>query len=76
MMTSSNGNIFHVIGNLRGEYTGHRWTPRTKPVTRSFDVYFDLRLNKNWANNGEAGHLERHRTHNDVNVMIMREQLA
>ena len=23
-----------------------RWIPRTKPVTRSFDVFFDLRLNK------------------------------
>ena len=33
MMTSSNGNIFRV--------TGHLW-----PVTRSFDVFFNLRLNK------------------------------
>ena len=24
----------------------HRWTPRTKPVTQSFDVFFHLRLNK------------------------------
>ena len=32
MMTSSNGNIFRVTG------------PR--PVTRTFDVFFDLRLNK------------------------------
>ena len=23
-----------------------RWIPRTRPVTRSFDVFFDLRLNK------------------------------
>ena len=23
-----------------------RWIPHTKPVTRSFDVFFDLRLNK------------------------------
>ena len=39
-MTSSNGNIFRVTGNLRGEFTGHN------PVTRSFDVFFDLGLNK------------------------------
>ena len=44
--TSSNGNIFRVTGILRGEFTGHRWIPRTRPVTRSFDVFFDLRLNK------------------------------
>ena len=29
------------------EFIGHRWIPRTqKPVTRSFDIFFDLRLNK------------------------------
>ena len=31
------------------EFTGLRWIPRTKasgPVTLSFDVFFDLRLNK------------------------------
>ena len=44
MMTSSNGNIFRVTGPLCREFTGHRWIPRT--VTRSFDVYFDPRLNK------------------------------
>ena len=30
MTTSSNGNISHVTGHLRGEFTGHRWIPRTK----------------------------------------------
>ena len=30
MMTSSNGNIFHVIGHLCGEFTGHRWIPSTE----------------------------------------------
>ena len=38
MMTSSNGNIFRVTGHLCGEFTG--------PVTRNFDVFFDLHLNK------------------------------
>ena len=49
-MTSSNGNIFRVTGLLCGEFTGHRWIPRTKasrPVTLRFDVFFDRhRLNK------------------------------
>ena len=30
MMTSSNGNIFRLTGNLCGEFTGHRWVPHTK----------------------------------------------
>ena len=42
MMTSSNGNISRVTGPLCGEFIGHRWIPLTKPVTRSFDVFFDL----------------------------------
>ena len=46
MMTSSNGNIFRVTGHLCGEFTGHRWIPTQRPVTRSFDVFFHLRLNK------------------------------
>ena len=47
-MTSSNGNIFRVqvlalcvgISPVPGEF------PAQRPVTRSFDVFFDLRLNK------------------------------
>ena len=30
MMASSNGNIFRVTDPLYGEFTGHRWIPRTK----------------------------------------------
>ena len=37
--------------------------PSQRPVTRSFDVIFDLRLNKRWVNNREAGDLRRHRAH-------------
>ena len=44
MMTSSNGNIICVTGPLCGEFTGD--FPTLKLVTRSFDVFFDLRLNK------------------------------
>ena len=53
-------------GNLpvSGEFLAQR------PVTRSFNVFLDLRLNKRWVNNREAGELRRHRTHNGVIVMI------
>ena len=46
MMTSSNGNIFRVTGHLCGEFTGPGEFPTQRPVPRSFDVFFDLRLNK------------------------------
>ena len=45
-MTSSNGNIFRVTGPLCGEFTGPGEFPAQRPVMRSFDVFFDLRLNK------------------------------
>ena len=45
-MTSSNENIFRVTGRLCRVFTGHRWFPSQRPATRSFDVFFDLRLNK------------------------------
>ena len=43
--------------------------PAQRPATRSFDVFFDLRLNKWLINNIEAGDLRRHRAHYDVIVM-------
>ena len=46
MMTSSNGNIFRVTGPLCREFTCPGEFPAQRPVTRSFDVFFDLRLNK------------------------------
>ena len=46
--------IFRVTGHLCGEFTGPRWIPTQGPVTRSFDVLFDLRRNKR-VNNREAG---------------------
>ena len=46
MMTSSNGNIFRVTDTLCGEFTGTGEFPVQRPVTRSFDVFFDLRPNK------------------------------
>ena len=46
MMTSSNGYIFYDTGHLCGEFTGPGEFPAQRPVTRSFGVFFHLRLNK------------------------------
>ena len=54
MMTSSNGNIFRVTGPLCGESTGPGEFPTQRPVTRSFVVFFDLRLNK-WLSKQPCG---------------------
>ena len=48
---------------VTGEFAAQR------PVTRSFDVIFDLRLNKWLSKQWEGGDLRRHRAHYDVTVM-------
>ena len=47
-----------------------------RPVTRSFDVFFDLRLIKRWVNTREAGDFKRYCAHNDVIVMHITYQGA
>ena len=76
MMTSSNGNIFRVTGLLCGwPVTGE--FPSQWPVTRSFDVFFDLRLNQQSSKQyRDAGDLRRHRAYYDVNVMQRRGRQA
>ena len=44
--------------------------PAQRPVTRSLDVSFDLRLKNSWVNNRKAGDLRRQRANYDVIVMI------
>ena len=46
MMTSSNGNIFRVTSLCAGNSPVTGEFPAQRPVTRSFDVFFELRLNK------------------------------
>ena len=46
MMTSLNGNIFRVTGPLCGEFTSPGEFPLQRPAAQSFDVFFDLSLNK------------------------------
>ena len=45
--------------------------PSQRPVTRSFEVFFDLRLNKRLSNNREAGDLRRHRAHYDIVIICL-----
>ena len=45
-MTSSNGNIFRVTDPLCGEFTAPGEFSAQRPVTRIFDVFIDLCLNK------------------------------
>ena len=42
--------------------------PAQRPVTRSFDIFFDLHPNK-LLSIGDAGDLRRHGAHYDVTVM-------
>ena len=71
MMTSSNGNIFRVIGHLCGEFTGQRGNSPHKGQWRGA-MMFSLKCAriKGRVNNGEAGDLRRHRVHHDVIVMF------
>ena len=51
--------------SVTGEFLSQR------PVARSFDASFDLRLKKNSSvNNRDAGDLRRHCAHYDVTVMF------
>ena len=45
IMTSSNGNLFCVLALCTGNSPVTGEFPSQRPVTRSFDVFFDLRLN-------------------------------
>ena len=72
MMTSSNGNIFHVSDPLCGEFTDTGEYRSQRPVTRNFAVFFDLRLNKRlskqswgWWFETPSRSLWRHCNHSD-----------
>ena len=70
MMTSSNGNIFRVTGPLCGEFTGHRWIPRTKASDAELWCFLWSAPEINgWVNNREAGDLSCHGAQYDVTLM-------
>ena len=68
-MTSSNGNIFRVVGSLWGISPVTGEFPSQRPMAWNCDVFFDLRLKNGWVNNRHTGDLRRQRTHYDVTVM-------
>ena len=71
MMTSSNGNIFTLLGFVRGIQrwqTGfQRW-----PVTSNAELwcFFGVRLKNGWANSRDAVDLRYHCINYDVTVMV------
>ena len=67
MMTSWNENVFRVTGHLCGEFSGHRWFPRTGLGALMFSLIC-VWIN-DWVNKREAGDLRRYRAHCDVSVM-------
>ena len=70
MMTSSNGDIFRVTGHLCGNSTVPAEFPAQRPVTRSFDAFFDLRLNKRLSEQWWGWWFETSSRHYDVIVMF------
>ena len=71
-MTSPNGNIFLVTGPLCGEFTGHRWIPRTKASDAELWCFlWSAPWINGWVNNCENGDLRRHSAHYDVIVMSL-----
>ena len=65
-MTSSNGNIFRVTGDLWGEFTGPRHKGQWRGALMCSLIYVWI---YSWVNNHEAGDLRRYRAHYDVIVM-------
>ena len=70
MMTSSNGNISALLAICAGNSAMTGEFPTQRPVTRSFDVFFDLHLKTVWVNNREAVDSRSHRAHYDVTVIF------
>ena len=68
-MTSSNGNIFRVTGHLYGNSPVAGEFPAQRPVTRSFDVFFDLCLNKWLSKQSWGWWFETLSRHYDIIVM-------
>ena len=76
IMTSLNGNIFRETCTLCGEFTGHRWIPRTKD--RDAELWWFLWSApwiNDWVNTREVGDLRHQSTHYEVIVMYTQQLL-
>ena len=70
MMTSSNENIFGIIGHLcKGIHWSHY--PHKGQWRGALMLSLIYARINSWENNGEAGDLRCHHTHYDVTVMII-----
>ena len=70
MTMSSNGNIFRVTGPLCGEFTGHRFIPRTKASVAELWYFLWSALDKRLCKQSWVCDLRRYRAHYDVTVMM------
>ena len=73
LMTSSNGNIFHVTGPSCGDFTGHRWIPITKASDAEFWCFL---WSSGLINNRYASDSGRHPAHHDVTIMRYMAQIS
>ena len=70
-MTSSTGNISALLAICAGNSPVTVEFPTQRPVTQSYNIFFDLHLIINsWVNNRAAADLRRHRPHYETTVMI------
>ena len=56
-----------LLAHYDGNPPATSWFPLQRPVTRSFDIFFGLHLNKRLSK--QSGNLRRHRPYYDVTVM-------
>ena len=75
MVTSSNGNIFCVTDPLCGEFTSHRWSPRTKTNDTELWCMNGIWIN-GWIDNREAGDLGCHHAHYDIISKVSTKSLV
>ena len=68
IMASSNRDISVLLAFCAGNSPVTDEFPSQRQVTRSFDIFFDLRLNR-LANNRKSGDLGRHHARYDATVM-------
>ena len=68
-MTSSNGDISAILAICEGNSPVACEFATQRRVTRSFDIIFDLRLNKRLSKQSWGWWLRRYRAHYDVTVM-------
>ena len=62
---------FRVTGRLCGEFTGHRWNPRTQKGQWRWALVISLicAWMNDWVNNRETGEVRRYRAYYDVTVI-------